>query len=130
MTLKAVNHYPVAINATVVLANAAGQPLLTYGLGTVPAGDSVSVPASLAGKIVPSQLKFNLTSFSSPGAGTLGVPSTYVPIDTNANLTAGLPANLDRLNVNVGLHWMLYEKTYRKNAKARRTAKKGQAGRT
>jgi hypothetical protein len=90
MTLKAVNHYPVAINATVVLANAAGQALLTYGLGTVPAGDSVSVPASLAGKIVPSQLKFNLTSFSSPGAGTLGVPSTYVPIDTNANLELSL----------------------------------------
>ena len=90
MTLKAVNHYPVAINATVVLANAAGQPLLTYGLGTVPAGDSVSVPASLAGKIVPSQLQFNLTSFSSPGAGTLGVPGTYVPIDTNANLELSL----------------------------------------
>ena len=90
MTLKAVNHYPVAINATVVLANAAGQPLLTYGLGTVPAGDSVSVPASLAGKIVPSQLKFNLTSFSSPGAGTIGIPSTYVPIDTNANLELSL----------------------------------------
>ena len=90
MTLKAVNHYPVAINATVVLANATGQPLLTYGLGTVPAGDSVSVPASLAGTIVPSQLKFNLTSFSSPGAGTLGVPSTYVPIDTNANLELSL----------------------------------------
>lgn len=90
MTLKAVNHYPVAINATVVLANAAGQPLLTYGLGTVPAGDSVSVPASLAGTIVPSQLQFNLTSFSSPGAGTLGIPSTYVPIDTNANLELSL----------------------------------------
>lgn len=90
MTLKAVNHYPVAINATVVLANAAGQPLLTYGLGTVPAGDSVSVPASLAGKVVPSQLKFNLTSFSSPGAGTLGIPSTYVPIDTNVNLELSL----------------------------------------
>ena len=90
MTLKAVNHYPVAINATVVLANAAGQALLTYGLGTVPAGDSVSVPASLAGTIVPSQLQFNLTSFSSPGAGTLGVPGTYVPIDTNANLELSL----------------------------------------
>ncbi|MDP4629221.1 MAG: hypothetical protein NWS34_05960, partial [Schleiferiaceae bacterium] len=90
MTLKAVNHYPVAINATVVLANAAGQPLLTYGLGTVPAGDSVSVPASLAGKIVPSQLQFNLTSFSSSGAGTIGIPSTYVPIDTNANLELSL----------------------------------------
>jgi hypothetical protein len=35
----------------------------------------------------------------------------------------GLPANLDRLNANVGLHWMLYEKSYRKNAKARRVEK-------
>ncbi len=90
MTLKAVNHYPAAISATVVLANLAGQPLLTYNLGTIPAGDSVSVPASLAGKVIPNQLKFNLTSFSSPGAGTLGVPSTYVPIDTNANLNLSL----------------------------------------
>jgi hypothetical protein len=90
MTLKAVNHYPAAVNATVVLANLAGQPLLTYNLGTIPAGDSVSVPASLAGKVIPNQLKFNLTSFSSPGAGTPGVPSTYVPIDTNANLNLSL----------------------------------------
>ena len=90
MTLKAVNHYPAAISATVVLANLAGQPLLTYNLGTIPAGDSVSVPASLAGKVIPNQLKFNLTSFSSPGAGTPGVPSTYVPIDTNANLNLSL----------------------------------------
>jgi len=90
MTLKAVNHYPAAINATVVLANLAGQPLLTYNLGSIPAGDSVSVPASLAGKTIPNQLKFNLTSFSSPGAGTPGVPSSYVPIDTNANLNLSL----------------------------------------
>lgn len=90
MTLKAVNHYPAAVNATVVLANLSGQPLLTYNLGTIPAGDSVSVPASLAGKVIPNQLKFNLTSFSSPGAGTPGVPSTYVPIDTNANLNLSL----------------------------------------
>ena len=39
-------------------------------------------------------------------------------------LTVGVPANLDRLNVNVGLHWMLYEKSYRENAKAKRAAKK------
>jgi hypothetical protein len=28
------------------------------------------------------------------------------------------------VNVNVGLHWMLYEKSYRENAKAKRAAKK------
>ncbi|MFZ9527423.1 MAG: hypothetical protein ACO27L_05775, partial [Schleiferiaceae bacterium] len=42
----------------------------------------------------------------------------------NGNLTAGLPSNMDRLNVNVGLHWMLYEKSYRKAAKERRAARK------
>jgi hypothetical protein len=31
---------------------------------------------------------------------------------------------MDRLNVNVGLHWMLYEKSYRKAAQERRAAKK------
>lgn len=90
MTLKAVNHYPAPVSATVELANPAGQVLLSYNLGTVASGDSVSVPASLAGKTVPNQLKFNLSSFSSPGAGTLGVPSTYVPIDTNAALELSL----------------------------------------
>jgi hypothetical protein len=43
---------------------------------------------------------------------------------SSGDLTVGVPANLDRLNVNVGLHWMLYEKSYRENAKARRAAKK------
>jgi hypothetical protein len=42
----------------------------------------------------------------------------------NGNLTVGLPSNMDRLNVNVGLHWMLYEKSYREAAKERRAAKK------
>jgi hypothetical protein len=43
--------------------------------------------------------------------------------NVNGDLTVGLPANLDRLNANVGLHWMLYEKSYRKNAKTRRVEK-------
>jgi hypothetical protein len=48
-----------------------------------------------------------------------------VPVTgANGNLTAGLPSNMDRLNVNVGLHWMLYEKSYRKEAKERRAARK------
>ena len=38
---------------------------------------------------------------------------------SSGDLTVGVPANLDRLNVNVGLHWMLYEKSYRENAKAK-----------
>jgi len=42
----------------------------------------------------------------------------------DGNLTVGLPSNMDRVNLNVGLHWMLYEKSYRKAAKARRSAKK------
>jgi hypothetical protein len=42
----------------------------------------------------------------------------------NGDLTVGLPRNMDRLNVNVGLHWMLYEKSYRKAAQERRAAKK------
>ena len=43
---------------------------------------------------------------------------------SSGDLTVGVPANLDRLNVNVGLHWMLYEKSYRENDKAKRAAKK------
>jgi len=59
-------------------------------------------------------------NFGTSSANMLPQPVTTA----NGDLTVGLPSNLDRLNVNVGLHWMLYEKTYRKNAKARRTAKK------
>ncbi len=59
-------------------------------------------------------------NFGTSSANMLPQPVTTA----NGDLTVGLPANLDRLNVNVGLHWMLYEKTYRKNAKARRTEKK------
>lgn len=43
---------------------------------------------------------------------------------SSGDLTVGVPANIDRLNVNVGLHWMIYEKSYRENAKAKRMKKK------
>ena len=57
--------------------------------------------------------------------GTSSVNMLPQPVTTaNGTLTVGLPANLDRLNVNVGLHWMLYEKSYRKNAKERSATKK------
>lgn len=56
-------------------------------------------------------------------ANMLPMPVT----DANGNLTAGLPSNMDRLNVNVGLHWMLYEKSYRKAAQARREASKNKS---
>jgi hypothetical protein len=38
--------------------------------------------------------------------------------------TIGIPAAMDRVNITVGLNWMLYEKSYRTDAKARRAAKK------
>ena len=38
--------------------------------------------------------------------------------------TIGIPASMDRINLTVGLNWMLYEKSYRKDAQARRAAKK------
>jgi hypothetical protein len=51
-------------------------------------------------------------------SGSLEIPAYGM------DLTVGVPANLDRFNVNVGLHWMLYEKSYRENAKAKRMKKK------
>ena len=58
-------------------------------------------------------------NFGTSSANMLPQPVTTA----NGDLTLGLPANLDRLNANIGLHWMLYEKSYRKNAKARRVEK-------
>lgn len=57
--------------------------------------------------------------------GTSSANMLPQPVTTaNGNLSVGLPANLDCLNLNVGLHWMLYEKSYRDQAKAQRAAKK------
>jgi hypothetical protein len=57
--------------------------------------------------------------------GTSSANMLPQPVTTaNGQLGVGLPANMDRLNVNVGLHWMFYEKSYRENAKARREANK------
>ena len=57
--------------------------------------------------------------------GTSSANMLPQPVTTaNGQLGIGLPANMDRLNVDVGLHWMLYEKSYRENAKARRAANK------
>jgi hypothetical protein len=57
--------------------------------------------------------------------GTSSVNMLPQPVTTaNGTLTVGLPANLDRLNVNVGLHWMLYEKSHRKAVKERSATKK------
>jgi|GEM_PF-841819 len=42
--------------------------------------------------------------------GTSSANMLPQPVTTaNGNLSVGLSANLDRLNLNVGLHWMLYE---------------------
>ena len=59
-------------------------------------------------------------NFGTSSANMLPQPVTTA----NGDLTVGLPANLDRLNVNVGLHWMLYEKSYRKEVKERSDVKK------
>lgn len=86
------------------------QPLI----GSVAMRPSVSIQTTVR---LAAGLALN---FGTSSANMLPQPVTTA----NGDLTVGLPANLDRLNVNVGLHWMLYEKSYRKNAKARRTAKK------
>ena len=86
MTLKAVNNYPAAVNATMEIRTTAGATLMTFPLGAISAGDSASSTVSLAGLTVPNQMRVVLTSFSSPGAGTPLVPATYVPIDTGSAL--------------------------------------------
>ena len=85
------------------------QPLT----GSVAMRPSVSIQTTLR---LAAGLALN---FGTSSANMLPQPVTTA----NGDLTVGLPANLDRLNVNVGLHWMLYEKSYRKNAKARRVEK-------
>jgi hypothetical protein len=82
--------------------------------GSVAMRPSVSVQTTLR---LAAGLALNLGTSS---ANMLPLPVTTA----NGDLSVGLPSNMDRLNVNVGLHWMLYEKSYRDQAKARRAAKK------
>ena len=78
--MKMVNRYPVAISSTMAITDAQGNELLTFVFNNLSSQDSAISNANLAGKTLPGNLRFKLKNFSSPGAGTLGIPSTYVPL--------------------------------------------------
>jgi hypothetical protein len=87
---------------------------------TQPLGGTVAMRPSLS-----VQTTVRLAAGLALNLGTSSANMLPQPVTTaNGDLSVGLPANLDRLNLNVGLHWMLYEKSYRDQAKARRAAKK------
>ena len=87
---------------------------------TQPLGGSVAMRPSVS-----VQTTVRLAAGLALNLGTSSANMLPQPVTTaNGNLSVGLPANMDRFNVNVGLHWMLYEKSYRDQAKARRAAKK------
>ena len=86
MEMQLVNGFPAAMNLTVALANTQGAELLTFTFTNVAAGDSATSTQSLANVTLPGALDVVLKNLSSPGAGTPGIPSTYVAIDTNALL--------------------------------------------
>ena len=95
-----------------------GRRLQLSGSYTQPLTGSVAMRPSVSVQTTVRLAAGLALNFGTSSANMLPQPVTTA----NGDLTVGLPANLDRLNVNVGLHWMPYEKTYRKNAKARRTA--------
>lgn len=87
---------------------------------TYPLGGSVVMRPSVS-----VQTTVRLAAGLALNLGTSTANMLPQPVTTAiGNLGVGLPANMDRFNVNVGLHWMLYEKSYRDQAKARRAAKK------
>jgi hypothetical protein len=52
---------------------------------------------------------------------------TMMPMPTtaaNGGMTIGLPANFDRITITAGAHWMLFDRSYRKDARDRRAARK------
>lgn len=87
----------------------------TYTLSSVQAqGHSVTAFTTLH---LPAGLSVHL--------GTSAAHMIPAPMTTPSLVqTIGIPASMDRVNFTVGLNWMLYEKLYRKDAKARRVAKK------
>jgi hypothetical protein len=74
-----VNHLPIPItNVNFEIRNASSNTLvLSDNIPYVPAYDSIYKLYDLAGKTVDGSLKFQITSFNSPGSGS------PVPIDTN-----------------------------------------------
>ncbi|HAB35477.1 MAG TPA: hypothetical protein DCE58_02620 [Cryomorphaceae bacterium] len=86
MVMQLVNGFPAPMNATVVLVDPQGNEVLSFDFLNVAPGDSATDGENLAGKTVPGTLSVHLKNLSSPGAGTPGIPSTYVPIDTTSTL--------------------------------------------
>lgn len=88
MTL--VNDYPVTVSLTVALKNSGGSTVASYTFSNVLAGDSSTQSSSLAGVTMTNPLDVEITNFTSPGAGTPGVPSSYVYIDTSDVLSLNI----------------------------------------
>lgn len=82
LSMKLVNGFPASISASIALTNSQGIELLTFTFSNVSPNDSVTAVQNLSGLSLPGNLGVRLKNLSSPGAGTPGVPSTYVPIDT------------------------------------------------
>lgn len=90
MVMELMNGYPVEMSVTVALADAQGSELITFTFNNVAAGGLVSAGQDLNGLTLPGTLSVVLKNLSSPGAGTLGIPSTYVAIDTSDALTLSI----------------------------------------
>lgn len=90
MVMQFKNGFPAPMSATIALADAQGMELLTFSYLNIAAGDSATDGQDLSGLTLPGTLNVVLKNVSSPGAGTPGIPSTYVPIDTTDALTLTL----------------------------------------
>lgn len=92
MEMKLVNGFPAPMSLTIALADAQGAEVVTFVFNNVSPGDSASSVSSLANKVLPGTLDVVLKNLSSPGAGTPGIPGTYVAIDTNGTLDMSILA--------------------------------------
>ena len=90
MIMQLMNGFPAAMSATVALADAQGTELLTFDFANVAAGDSATDGQDLSGLTLPGTLTVVLKNVSSFGAGTPGIPSTYVAIDTTDALALSI----------------------------------------
>lgn len=93
MSMELMNGFPVEMSATVALADAQGTELVTFSFNNVAPGDSATIVNNLTGLTLPGTLSVVLKNLSSPGAGTFGIPSTYVAIDTTDALNLSILGN-------------------------------------
>lgn len=82
LSMKLVNGFPAPVSVSIALANSQGIELVTFSFINVSPNDSAVSVQNLSGLSLPGNLDVRLKNLSSPGAGTPGLPSTYVPIDT------------------------------------------------